>query len=78
MEAKAKKYSKTTFVVQSHKYSKKPLLVYSTSVTIYHEKKPVVRLAPMLWFSLFSVNVTNAFLQSAEKLMTDVIITPAN
>lgn len=55
----------------------KTSLVHDTATSRQHSTTMLVGLASLLGFWMFSTDVTQAYLQSAEKLMRDVYVKPS-
>jgi len=67
---------KARFVVQGHRDKLKKLLVHDISVARQHSTKILIGIAAIFGFRLFSTDVTQAYLQSAENLKRDIFIDP--
>lgn len=63
-----------TFVVQVHKNSEKNTQVHSITVTKLQSVHNLVGLAFQFGFKLFSTDVTQAYLQSAENLQREIYV----
>ena len=65
---------KARFIVQGHLDGLKNWLVHNISVIRQHAIKMLVGIAAIFGFQLFSTDVTQAYLQSAEKLQRYIFI----
>ena len=64
------------FVVQGYRDKLKTSLVHDTATPTQRSTRIFIGLAAICGFRLFSTDVTQAYLQSAEKRMRDVYIKP--
>lgn len=67
---------KARFVVQGHRDKMKRSLVHDSPNAKQQSTRLVVGLASVFGFRLFSTDVTQAYLQSADELMRDVYVKP--
>lgn len=65
---------KARFVVQGFRNKLKELLVHDTSTARQYSTRILVGLTSVFGFGLFSTDVTQAYLQNAEKLLRDVYV----
>jgi hypothetical protein len=77
-EGTDKEVWKARFVVQGYRDHLKASLVHETATSRQHSSRALVGLAAIFGFNLFSTDVTQAYLQNAEKLLRDVYIKPTN
>ena len=75
-EGTKKEAWKARFVVQGYRDKLKTSLVHDTATPRQHYTRSVIGLAAIGGFRLFSTDVTQAYLQSAEQVMRDVYIKP--
>ena len=75
-EGTDKEVWKARFIVQGYRDKLKTSLVHDTSTARQYSIRILTGLAAIFGFRLFSTDVTQAHLQSAENLMRDVFITP--
>jgi hypothetical protein len=64
---------KARFVVQGYRHDLKTSLVHDTATSRQHSSCVLVGLAAIFGFNLFSTDVTQSYLQSAEMLLRDYI-----
>ena len=69
--------SKARFVVQGYRDKMKTSVVHDTATARQHSTQVLVGLAALFGFRLFSTDVTQAYLQSAEQLMRDLYVIPS-
>jgi hypothetical protein len=67
---------KARFVVKGYRDKLKTRLVYDATTSRISSARLLVGLAAVFGFCPFSVDVTQAYLQSAFRLMRDVYVTP--
>lgn len=67
---------KARYVVQRYRDKLKTSLVHDSATSKQNSTKMLVGLAAVLGFRLLSTDVTQAYLQSADKLMRDIYIKP--
>ena len=72
----SKEVWKARFIVQGYKDKLKTSLVHNSPTSRQYSTRILVGLAAIFGFRLFSTDVTQAYLQSAEKLMRDVYVKP--
>jgi hypothetical protein len=75
-EGTDKEVWKERFVVQGYRDHLKTSLVHVTATSRQHSSRVLVGLAAIFGFNLFSTDATQAYLQSAEKLLRDVFSRP--
>jgi Reverse transcriptase (RNA-dependent DNA polymerase) len=69
---------KARFVLKGYREKLKTRLVHDETTSRISSARLLVGLAAVFGFRLFSVDVTQAYLQSALKLMRDVYVTPTD
>ena len=67
---------KARFVVQGHREKLKTSLVHDSPTARQNSTRLIVGLASAFGFRIFSTDVTQAYLQSADSLMRDVYVRP--
>jgi hypothetical protein len=70
----SKEIYKARYVVQGFRDKKKSTLVHDASTSMQQSTKLLIGLAAIFGYRIFSTDVTQAYLQSAEPLMSDVYI----
>jgi Reverse transcriptase (RNA-dependent DNA polymerase) len=73
----SKEIYKARYVVQGFRDKKKTSLVHDASTSKQQSTKLLIGLAAIFGYRIFSTDVTQAYLQSAEPLMRDVYIKPS-
>lgn len=68
---------KARFIVQGYRDKMKTSLVHDSANARHHSVRLLVGLAAIFGFRLFSTDVTQAYLQSREKLLRDVYVKPS-
>ena len=68
---------KARYAVQGYKDNLKQSLFHDTNTARNYSVRMLVGLASLFGFRLYSTDVTQAYLQSAESLMRDVYIQPS-
>jgi Reverse transcriptase (RNA-dependent DNA polymerase) len=69
---------KAIFVVRGYRDKLKTRIVHDAKTSRISSARLLVGLAAVFGFRLFSVDVTQAYLKSAFKLMPDVYVTPTD
>ena len=69
-------YFKARFVAQGHKDRDKPSLLHNTTTVRQSSIRVLLALAAIFGFRLWSIDVNNAYLQSASNLLRDVYLKP--
>ena len=71
-----KPYFKARFVAQGHRDKEKSMLVHNTTTVRQSSIRILLSLAACFGFQIWTIDVNNAYLQSASKLMRDVYLKP--